>query len=105
MNQRAPLAAVIVLGAGLTGCGPVPVHQAERICLDDARAARAPQGEIALGLGSGGHSIRPMGRVELSVSSDYVMGRDPADVFNRCVMQRSGQAPTRPLSDQPGWKR
>lgn len=105
MNRRARLGGALVLLAGLSGCGPVPVAQAERSCLEDARAAEAPQGEIALGLGSGGGRVRPTARVEMSVSADYVMRRDPSDVFARCVMQRSGQSPTRPLSDQPGWRR
>lgn len=104
MTRRAPLAAAAVVLAGLAACGPVPVHQAERDCLEDARAATGPRGEIAVGVGSNGRTVRPVGSVELSISSDYVMGRDPSDVFNRCVMRRSGQMPTRPLYDQPGWK-
>jgi len=51
-----------------------------------------------------GHRVRPHTGISLSVSSDYVMGRDPADAFNRCVMRQSGQMPTRPLYDQPGWR-
>ena len=106
MTGRAPLAAAaLAIGAGLSGCGPVPVAQAERSCLADARAATAPQGEIALGLGSDGHGIRSAGRLEMSVSADYIMGRDPYEVFDRCVRQRAGQPPTQPLSRQPGWKR
>ena len=93
-----------LLVAGLAACGPVPVHQAERNCLDDARAAARPQGHAVIGVGSDGGSVRPMGRIEMSISSDYVLGSDPADVFNRCVMRQSGQMPTRPLQDQPGWR-
>lgn len=105
MIRRASVAALaIALAAGLSACGPIPVQQAERNCLDTARAATGPRGEIAMGIGSDGHSVRPMGRIELSVSSDYVMGRDPSDVFTRCVVRQSGQMPTRPLYEQPGWK-
>lgn len=89
---------------GVAACGPVPVAQAERSCVGDARAARGPQGEIAMGVVSDGHRIRPATGVKLSISSDYVMGRDPSDVFTNCVMRRSGQMPTRPLHDQPGWR-
>ena len=38
------------------------------------------------------------------MTSDYIMGRDPSEVFTRCVVNRSGQMPTRPLTAQPGWR-
>lgn len=87
----------------LVGCGPIPVAQAERQCLDTAQAATGPRGSVSLGVASDGRSVRPVSGIELSISSDALAGRDPADVFNRCVMRRSGQMPTRPLSAQPGW--
>lgn len=93
-----------LLPLGLVACGPVPVAQAEQSCLRDARLAERPRGEVALGVGSGPHGTRSVGRVTLEVTSDYVMGRDPAKVFDRCVVNRSGQMPSRPLSDQPGWR-
>lgn len=105
MKRRACLAAALCLGAGVSGCAPVPVQQAERSCLEDARAALGPQGAIALGIGSRNGHVRPSGGVEFSISSDYITGKDPSDVFDRCVRQRSGQSPTRPLANQPGWKR
>lgn len=101
---RALLPLMLALPLGVAACGPVPVDQAERICVQDARAATGPHGQIAMGVASDGSSIRPVTRIEMSVSSDYVMGRDPSDVFARCVMRRSGQMPTRPLHEQPGWK-
>lgn len=106
MKRRAhpALAAVLLLGSGIAACGPVPVAQAERICLEDARAATAPRTEVAVGIGSDGHSVRPMGGISFEVSSDYIAGRDPADVFTNCVVRRSGQMPTRPLYDQPGYR-
>lgn len=103
MTLRAHPALALAFVAATAACAPVPVDRAERSCLLDAREARAPRGDIAIGLGTDGHSVRPMGRVSVSVSSDYVMGRDPSEVFNRCVLRRSGQMPTRPLQDQPGW--
>lgn len=85
---------------GLAGCAPIPVEQAERLCLSRARDAIAPRGEIGLGVGSEGYRG---GYVQLDISSDYIRGRDPAQVFYECVRSRSGQPPTRPLSEQPGW--
>lgn len=95
--------ACVAFVLGLGACGPVPVHQAERNCMGDARAATGPRGEIGVGMVSDGHSVRPVGRLEMTISSDYAMGRDPAEVFTRCVMRQSGEMPTRPLYEQPGW--
>lgn len=89
----------------LAGCGPIPVHQAEQVCLRDAQLAKRPGGEIAMGVGTGGGGVRTMGRFEVEISSDYIFGRDPSDVFARCVQRRSGQLPTRSLADQPDWRR
>lgn len=86
--------------AALVACGPIPVEQAERACVDSALSAKHPRGKIGLGINSDGDVATT---AELSVSSDYLMGRDPSDVFNSCVKSRSGQFPTRPLYDQPGW--
>ena len=90
------LPVLTVLGA----CAPVPVEQAERTCLRDAELAQRPRGAVAIGGGSGG----AFGRVEVELSDDYLMRRDPSDVFNRCVVNRSGQMPTRALAEQPGWR-
>lgn len=97
----------VVMGLGLLAlgaCGPIPVDQAERLCLEQARDARGPRGEVALGVASDGHGLRPVSSVAISISSDAIAGRDPSDVFNRCVVSRSGSMPTRPLTDQPGWR-
>ncbi|WBU58263.1 hypothetical protein [Paracoccus sediminicola] len=100
-------AALLALAAGslaLAACGPLPLADAERACLDDARAATGPRGEARVGVGTDGDGLDTFGRFEVSVSSDYIMGRDPAEVYNRCVQRRSGGVPpSRPLYDQPGW--
>lgn len=95
---------VLTLLIALAACAPVPVERAEASCMRDAELASRPRGEVTMGVIGGGGSAGPVGRVELEVSSDYLMGRDPSDVFNRCVMRRSGQLPTRSLADQPGWR-
>ncbi|WBU52281.1 hypothetical protein [Paracoccus sp. SCSIO 75233] len=89
----------------LAACGPVPLAQAERSCLENARAATGPRGEARVGVAADSDGIRPVGRFEMSVSSDYIMGRDPALVYSNCVQRKSGQMPSRPLYDQPGWGR
>lgn len=102
MARRGALIAVIPPLLGMAACAPAPVSvgQAERICLRDAYNAARPRTEIGLGLGSEGYRG---GYVGIELSSDYIMGRDPAEVFETCVRRRSGQPPSRPLQEQPGW--
>jgi hypothetical protein len=96
---RAGLALLVLLP--LMACAPVPVEQAERACLERARLAERPRGEVRIGASSNGQVGT---EVDLTISSDYLRGRDPSAVFNACVQQKSGQFPTRALYDQPGWR-
>ncbi|MBK6468262.1 MAG: hypothetical protein IPL38_06550 [Rhodobacter sp.] len=98
--QRA-LRLVLIPLVFLAACGPVSVQQAERECFDRARLAQQPRGMVKLGTGSGG-GVK--GGASISVSTDYVLGKDPSAVYETCVMAKSGQAPTRPLYDRPDWK-
>ncbi len=75
--------------------------EAERQCFERARLAQQPRGEVTVGLGSGGQKSAG---VELNVSSDYLMGRDPSAVYDSCVMQKAGEPPSRPLYARPDWK-
>ena len=79
----------------LAACGPIKVEQAERQCYERARLAEQPRGSVSVGVGSGG---RTAAGVELNVSTDYLMGRDPGQVYDNCVMGKSGQMPSRPYS-------
>ncbi len=85
----------------LAACGPVTLQQAERQCFERARLAQQPRGEVAIGVGSGG---RAAAGAELTVTSDYLMGRDPAAVYEACVVAKSGELPSRPLYDRPDWR-
>lgn len=90
-----------LLAAGLlSGCGPVPVGQAENMCLRDAELTARPRGEVGVGVGSGG----ARSSIKLELSSDYLNGRDPSEVYSRCVYNKSGQLPTRPLTSRTDWK-
>lgn len=102
---RCPQLAAGLIGlAALAGCmGPVTVEQAERSCLSEIHAAR-PDTRVSLGIVGGSGGIRPHAGLSVSMSSDAIMGRDPSDQFNTCVMRRSGQMPTRPLAEQPGMR-
>ena len=96
---RAALPILVALPS-LTACAPLPVDQAERLCVEQANQALRPRGKVALGVGTGG---QPVGALDVTLSSDFLLGRDPAQVFDSCVKARSGQFPTRALDDQPGW--
>jgi hypothetical protein len=96
MKRLAPLALLL-----LTACGPMTLAEAERQCFERARLAQQPRGEVAVGVGSGG---RTAAGFELNVSSDYIMGRDPAAVYETCVMSKAGEPPSRPLYARPDWK-
>ncbi|WP_431300824.1 hypothetical protein [Tabrizicola sp. BL-A-41-H6] len=85
----------------LAGCGPVTLQEAERQCFERARLAQQPRGEVAFGVGSGG---RTAAEAELTVTSDYLMRRDPSAVYESCVVSKSGELPSRPLYDRPDWR-
>lgn len=91
----------LAVATGLVACGPVTLAQAEKECFQRARLAQQPRGEVALGASSDG---RTSGSLEVTVTSDYIMGRDPAAVYDACVMQRAGVPPSRPLYSFPEWK-
>ena len=96
----AKVTALLTALALVAACGPVPVAQAEQECLESARLARAPGGAVWAGVNSEGQTG---GGIELTITSDFLTGRDPSEVFNSCVMRRAGQFPSRPLALQPGW--
>ena len=84
----------IVLVAGLAACGPVTPELAADRCEDRAYAALGPTGKVAFGFGS-----RSGFRTEykIGISSDYIAGRSPRDVYEQCVLNLTGQPPIRPL--------
>lgn len=88
------LLAALVLAA----CGPIPRPQAEAECHERARLAESPRGTLRVGLSDDG----PYTQAEITLSSDYLAGADPAQVYDSCVFQRSGQMPSRPYSSLPG---
>jgi hypothetical protein len=86
--------AIISLALVLSACGPVSPERAARMCEERARAATGPTGEIGIGINSDG---KTRGSVEIGVTSDYLRGRDPYQVYEDCVRQKTGQGPIRPL--------
>lgn len=98
---RMPLAGALLLPLLFASCGPVPLAQAERSCLDRARMAEQPRGTLGIGTSSRGGSY---GGLALEVSSDWLAGRDPSAVYQECVVSRSGQMPRRPYHEMLEWK-
>ena len=80
-------------------CGPVPLAQAEQECFERARLAQQPRGEISMTVNSDGQVETG---VSVGISSDFIQGRDPAQVYDACVYQRAGQMPSRPFYSLPG---
>lgn len=92
-----PILALLVL-LPLIACGPVSLEQAERDCLHTARLAQQPRGSVGIGVDSNGN-VKP--QFDVTVSSDYLSGRDPSQVYDSCVMRKSGQMPSRSFSSIP----
>ncbi len=85
----------------LAACGPMILAEAERQCFERARLAQQPRGEVGFGVGSGG---RKAAGIELEITSDYLLGKDPSAVYDSCVMNKAGEPPSRPLYMRPDWK-
>ena len=79
----------------LAACGPqrVSPERAYEICTERARLAERPRGTVGLGVGSGG----AVGDLDVTITSDYLAGRDPYVVYDTCFRNLTGAGPTRPL--------
>ncbi len=85
----------------LSACGPMSMEQAESQCFLRARQAVNPLAGSSVGMGTKGLYLD---NVQLSVSSDFLRGSDPSSVYDTCVIQKTGQLPTRPLLSRPDWR-
>lgn len=93
--------AALLLLPLLAACAPMSLPDAERECYRDARLAQGPSGEVRIGAATGASGTRPVGGVSVDISSDYLLGRDPEQVWRNCVVRRSGQFPTRDFGSVP----
>jgi hypothetical protein len=89
MNKPAALVILVTVGA----CAPISPERAAEICEDRSRAAQGPTGGVTLGANS---RTSGFASVEIGVSSNLIAGRDPLEVYETCVFDRTGAAPVRP---------
>lgn len=74
-------------------CTPLSPQQAADRCEDRARAAQAPEGEVTIGTNS---DTGAFASGSVSVSSDFLRGRDPVALYESCVFRLTGELPIRP---------
>ena len=93
MARSIPL--LLAAALGLAACAPVPVDplQVARDCERRAQGARGPTGAVQVGASS---SDGPFVGGAITLSSDYLAGRDPYEVYATCVTDRTGAPPVRP---------
>lgn len=91
MIRALPLLALVL--PLLAACGPVSEENAYAQCTERARLAVQPRGEIGIGYGTDGASARG----SVTITSDFIAGRDPQVVYDNCFRQLTGAGPTRPL--------
>jgi hypothetical protein len=96
--MRGPALPLLLLaGLALGSCGPVSPELAAQQCQERARNAAGPTGEIYAGATTNGPAVGG----EITITSDWITGRDPYEVYDSCVRQMSGQGPIRPLDLGP----
>ena len=69
-------------------------ERAADFCEDRARAATGPTGHVGISANNHG-DVRT--HASVGITSDYLLGKDPYQVYDTCVRQKSGQGPIRPL--------
>ena len=87
-----PAAPVLALAA-LAACGPpapLPPERAAEICAQRARDAAGPRGRVTVGANSRSGVYTDAG---VLVTSDFLRGRDPAEVYRSCVQALAGGTP------------
>lgn len=101
MARRSGLALLCLAPLLLVACGPMTMAEAERQCFERARLAKQPRGEVSVGADTRG---RTHAGIEVNLSSDFLLGKDPVAVYDSCVMQKTGEPPSRPLYMRPDWR-
>jgi len=85
----------IIAVSALAACDVPPPDPAEVAdeCEARARAAQAPTGNVTLGANS---DSGPFMGASIGITGDLLRGRDPLQVYESCVIERTGELPIRP---------
>lgn len=86
--------AVVLMGLlGLAACNtPVSPERAADMCEERARKAQGPKGSVTLGVNSNSGGFA---NAEVGVTSDFLRGTDPNLLYDRCVIELTGEGPIR----------
>ncbi len=89
-----PTVLILAAMAPLAACtgSSMTIEQAHKLCDERAREAAGPTGTVFFGVSNTG----PVASAEVNISSNYLRGLDPAQVFDDCVFDLTGQGPVRP---------
>jgi hypothetical protein len=90
MLRAAPFAVLLLAACEMP---PMSPERAAALCEERARAAQGPTGRVTVGANS---NTGPSAGLEIGISSDLLAGRDPLEVYEECVFDRTGAAPIRP---------
>lgn len=90
LRAASTVAGLMLLAACATTVDP---ERAAQACEERARAAQGPTGEVTFGFNSQSGSVAG---ATVGLSSDFLTGKDPVEVYENCVFQRTGMAPIRP---------
>lgn len=88
---------LVLLCGLLAACGEAPPPDPREVaarCADQARAALGPTGSVSVGVNS---NTGVSTGVSIGVTGDFLAGRTPEEVYERCWRSRIGGAPTIPL--------
>jgi len=92
-----PMCVAVAAMMGVSACAdtkPISVERAMALCKERAYKALKPDVRVGVGIGGGGHVRTGVG---ITLSSDYIQGRDPEEIYETCVVAKSGEEPTQPL--------
>ena len=84
---------LVIAALAVAGCSPITPERAAERCEERARAAQGPELGLTIGANSNSGSFV---NGNISISSDAIRGRDPLEVYERCVVNLTGELPIRP---------
>lgn len=85
---------------GLSACAkpkPISVEQAMAQCTEKAAKSVKPNINVDVGIGVG-HRVRTGVGIGIELTPDYLLGRDPHEVYETCVVAKSGEKPTKKMT-------